>query len=187
MLFSASVENATNKHIEQTSYTLSDDERQSQQSQRLDLIEYLFERGLNSSTAENNAPYGFLSDIVITNSPEPLQALVSKGFSMASAQDNEDAERYTALSKARYAMVDPLLQLGHQWGTLKKKHPSGCGPIRTGRKSMQRTFPKWNQSNVSAIAVAPMAPNPSKRSGNPDGHWNWRESPYCSPRQILKG
>ena len=81
-LFSEATDQAASKKTEQTSYVVSDEERQSQLSLRLELIDMLVEHGMDVGFAEEKAPYGFWDKVKSINSPELLQALTAKGFSL---------------------------------------------------------------------------------------------------------
>lgn len=168
-LFSDAFGVVANKQVEQTSYTLSDEERQSQLSQRLALIDYLFDRGLDAGIAQKNAPYGFVGDIVSTNSPVLLQALASKGFSLGPEQGDEDVELHMALRNGQYAMVDPLLQLGHQWGTLKREQPD-----------LVQEYSDWKNQNETDVVKLDLAEHGQVQADSPrlvkairESKWTW--------------
>ena len=139
-LFGAAFDDEADKQAELTSYALSDEERRSQLAQRLKLIDYLVERGLDVGIAQEKAPYGFLDDVISIDSPELLQALVNKGFSLKPDADEKDTEVLMALSKGLYKMVDPLLQLGHKWGNIKEEHPDWV-----------QAYSDWKQENPKEI------------------------------------
>ncbi len=122
-LFGDAFDEEADKEAELTSYTLSEAERRAQLEQRLSLIDYLVQQGLDVRIAQDKAPYGFLGEIVSMNAPELLQALINQGFSLKPEAGEKDTEVIMALSKGLYGMVDPLLQLGHRWGNIKKEHP----------------------------------------------------------------
>ncbi|UCH47171.1 MAG: hypothetical protein JSU95_13875 [Betaproteobacteria bacterium] len=139
-LFGDAFDEQADKQTELTSYTLSEEERQSQLAQRLKLIDYLMGRGLDVAVAEDKALHGFLGDIVSVNSPELLQALVNHGFSLKPAAGEQDTEVLMALSKGLYRMVDPLLQLGHKWGNTKKDHPDWA-----------QAYSDWKQEHAAEV------------------------------------
>ena len=86
---------------EQPSYEVSDEERSSQLSLRLELIELLAEHGMDVGFAEEKAPYGFWDDIKGLNSPELLQALTAKGFSSGQKQP-KSSKRVKAIRNSRF-------------------------------------------------------------------------------------
>jgi ankyrin repeat protein len=139
-LFGGAFDDEADKKAELTSYTLSEEERQLQLKQRLSLIDYLVRHGLDVGMAETRAPYGFLGEIVSMNSPELLQALVNKGLSLKPDSGEKDTEVSMALSKGLYNMVDPLLQLGHQWGSIKKEHPEWL-----------KAYSEWKQEHAAEV------------------------------------
>jgi ankyrin repeat protein len=139
-LFGGAFDEQADKQAELTSYTLSEQERQLQLKQRLSLIDYLAQQGLDVGMAESKAPYGFLGEIVSMNSPELLQALVNKGFLLKPEAGEKDTEVLMALSKGLYKMVDPLLQLGHRWGSINKEHPDWV-----------QAYSDWKQANANEV------------------------------------
>jgi hypothetical protein len=74
------------------------------------------------------------------NSPELLQALVNKGFLLKPEAGEKDTEVLMALSKGLYKMVDPLLQLGHRWGSINKEHPDWV-----------QAYSDWKQANANEV------------------------------------
>jgi hypothetical protein len=123
VLFANSLEDAANKRTQQTSYALSDKERQSQLVERLELIDYLVEQGLDIDIAQEKAPFAFVDHVASMNSPEILQALVHKGFSLAPERGYKEVQLHAALTNEHFAIIDPLLQLGHRWRKLKRNYP----------------------------------------------------------------
>jgi hypothetical protein len=138
-LFKNASDDAENSKRQATSCTLSEEERQSQLSLRTTLVDYLMERGMDAAIAESKAPYGFVDDVLSTNSIELLQVLVNHGFSLAPERGNEDAQLHTALCQRQYAMVDLLLQLGHKWGKLKRT-----------QAGLATEYANWKQQHTTA-------------------------------------
>ncbi len=85
---------------EQTPYVVSDEERQSQLSLRLELIDMLAEHGMDVGLAEEKAPYGFWDDVKSLNSPELIQGLTAKGFS-AGQKHPRSSKRVKAIRDSR--------------------------------------------------------------------------------------
>jgi ankyrin repeat protein len=166
-LFSNASQDAENRKRQKIPCALSEEERQSQVSLRLTLVDYLVERGMDAGIAESKTPYGFLNDVLSTNSIELLQALVNNGFSLAPERGYEDAEVCTALSNRQYEMVDPLLQLGHQWGELQQTQPD-----------LAREYLNWEKKNVTDKATLDLSKRESAPAGEPNAVKAIRESAW---------
>jgi len=150
---SNALEDAVNTGSTPTLYALSAEERQTQLEERLRLIDYLVEQGLDSRDAQEKAPLAFAEHIASMNSPDIIQALLKKRFSLAPDEDYEGYNLHTARAKEHFAIIDPLLQLGHQWKGLKKKEPE-----------LVRRYQDWKTQNEGDV-VAPesSAPKPSRK------------------------
>ena len=108
------------------------------------------------------------------NSPELLQALVNHGFSLKPEQGENDTEVLMALSKGLYQMVDPLLQLGYEWGKIKKTHPD-----------LAQAYSDWKQEHAAEVfslelpdlkQARPKRARKAKAASNKairKSKWNW--------------
>jgi ankyrin repeat protein len=160
-LFGGAFDEQADKQAELTSYTLSEQERQLQLKQRLSLIDYLAQQGLDVGMAESKAPYGFLGEIVSMNSPERA----CTRWSIHCCSSATDGAAST------------------------KSIQTGFRRTLTGSKQTQTRCSRSNcptESELSRSGPGRPTPNRSGQSENRNGPGSSQESRYCLPRRIQR-
>ncbi len=180
-LFRNAEKKEEDKKRRQTSYTLSDDEQQALLKKRIALINLLTKSGATAKMIQRKAPYGFASDIVSMGSPEILQALANIGVTLAPEEDGP-SELVSALVDSNFGMIDPLIQMGHEWTGEENNHPELLREYRKWKKDnesdvVQLNLPEEKADTLSQGALCAL-------SGIQTGPGNSRENQCCSRQRF---